>query len=362
MYKYVLCLCLATPTLWAQSLGINYQAGYTVPNNPDFPPLRQAAQGITVEYQFRPRPQRWTQYYRAYWTLGASYQTTGNARVLGDAYGVLPSWNFPIWQRPRARWVLGLGWGLAYLSKHYDSFENPTNTVIGSHWNAFALARCTYQRRFAPHWLGQIYAGVAHYSNGGSASPNLGINVPLLGAGLVYQWQPLESLQSLPRYRSDSTRAAYAKRFAPFVQLSVGVTDYGNRGAKFPVYVAYAGLSRQVSPTNKIGLGLEYVWHSGLYELYRLSESTMPPSQQFQRWCVLAQHEFLVGNWSFLTAGGIYINKHLAQRSLFASKIGVHYYPRSWFKHQHHQVWTGVHVRAYFGEAEFVEGVLGYLF
>jgi hypothetical protein len=109
----------------------------------------------------------------------------------GDAYGLLPHLSVPI---VRAGWFTAffrLGTGLAWVTKPYDSFDNPGQNALGSHWNNITQFRLGGEARLDAHF--RINAGFAlnHFSNGASALPNLGVNLASGYLGLVWSPQPV---------------------------------------------------------------------------------------------------------------------------------------------------------------------------
>jgi hypothetical protein len=375
-YSNLLCLltslwllfafALASRAVQAQNFGLQTKIGFSIANHPDFPPSQAPTLGIelslspTVSDKKKASPRAWQHWYRrSQLYFAAHYQTTGNAEVLGKAFALVPTMRFTL-NKPnqRLQTTFAMGWGLAYLSRHYNFFTNPTNIVIGAPINACATAAFQTKFQFSAHWAAAAELGVVHYSNAGTATPNLGLNIPYFGLSLGY---------NLADFRSDSItpkpdRTTLQPYFRPFAQSGIGITAKGQGNAKYPVYLASVGVSRAFSRISLLSLSLEYVYNMATAEFYRYNGGAAVSSRQIQRFCLTAQHEFLFGHWAFATAGGIYIGRHIDQRSIFATKVGLIYYPRNVFVPHRHQIWLAAYIRAYFGEAEALEFQLGYRF
>ena len=348
--------------IFSQTLTLSYHLGQTVKNNPIFPPLLAPAQGLAVKYSpARSFRSQWARLYpRTRLTFEASSQFLGNAAVLGWAWGGLAGLDFPLYQQKKHSFNTRLYLGLAVLSRHYDSFRNPQNVVIGSALNAFGKIEAAYSYQIKPFLGLNLGLAVLHYSNAGVQSPNLGINIIALSAGISYNFNLVkvnyfDSLNIKPKI-------SYNKKYRPFIQTNLGLTSVASRGAKFPIYTLFVGASKQFSPKGCVSAGLEWVYNTATFELYSHIAGQNLPKSQFYRYSFMAQYEFIFARLALVAGGGIYLNRHVAQRSIFSSKIGLNFYPRSLWKTAPFHSWIGIQVRAYFGEAEFAELVAGFRF
>jgi hypothetical protein len=67
---------------------------------------------------------------------------------------------------------------VGYVTRPYDSFHNPTENAIGSHWNNLTQFRLGLTYRLNKHWRLQVGASLTHLSNGATKLPNFGTNIP----------------------------------------------------------------------------------------------------------------------------------------------------------------------------------------
>ena len=357
---------LAFRAAQAQNFGLQTKIGFSIANHPDFPDTQAPTLGIElslsprVSDKKRASPRAWQYWYRrSRLYFAAHYQTLGNAEVLGKAFAFVPTMRFELGQpRKRLQTAFAMGWGLAYLSRSYNFFSNPTNIAVGAPLNACATAAFRAKYRISSHWEAAAELGVVHYSNAGTATPNLGLNIPYVGLSLGYNWAKF-ALDTLWQKPARTTLQPYLR---PFAQIGIGITAKGQGNAKYPVYLASLGVSRAFSRISLLSLSLEYVYNMATDEFYRYNGGAPVSARQIQRFCLTAQHEFLFGHWAFATAGGIYLGRHIDQRSIFATKVGLIYYPCNVFVSHRHQIWLATYIRAYFGEAEALEFQLGYRF
>jgi Lipid A 3-O-deacylase (PagL) len=374
---------------YSQTVSLGYSLGKTVKNNPVFPPLLDFSQSFYFQYEFKPNEKQvWGNFYpKTKFNLSASGQTLGNNEILGRAWAIVPALKLYFYNKKRYFLSLNLGLGLSYLTKHYDSFKNPQNVVIGSTINACGKADfgCFYSinSRFC---MG-VEFGLTHYSNAGVQSPNLGVNIAQSSLTISYclsAYKPIftdkkdslkNSLKFIQKHQNSlkntnkfdtNTSIFFIKNnrffnpiYRPLIQAGLGLTSIASRGAKYPIYGLFIGVAKQWNAKFCFSAGLEWIYNTATYELYNNQAVKMQKSS-FYRYSFLTQCEFIFGNFTLLTAGGIYLNSHVAQRSLLATKIGINYYPRSLFRFKNHHFYLGLQVRAYFGEAEFAEMVAGY--
>jgi hypothetical protein len=332
--------------------------GYTVPNNDNFPAILEPSYGFDINYT----PKRWkpSELVPAYKRLSVSYravfQSLGNKEFIGRSYGTNMTVN---WRYRNVE--LSAGLGAAYLDTPFDKLSNPLNRAIGSHLNFFGYAGAI---RWFPikNSVWQIGGGinVTHFSNANLSTPNLGVNIPSLQIGLRYtKKQPFVEEQKVYEKLNPNL-----KRLMFLGRTSLGLVEKGIDGGKYAVSTASVGFSKRVGYANQLRMGVEYIFDSRTY--YFLKHLSLYPDNRTQaasRYLVWLSHEFLFNHWGFLTEGGVYLKKHYGQRSIFSTKLGINFYPyQKLTAHKPYIPYIGWNVRAYFGDVDFSEIVLGWDF
>jgi hypothetical protein len=339
------------------ALSVGYGLGITIPNHPKFPEIKGPSHYGEMEWIHDNPLKLWSMYNRgAKLHLSGSFQSFGNLEVTGIALGFTPYVSLLLFKKNAFKSELQLGWGLGWLSKKFDSFYNPANIVVGTHFNSSVAARleCAYRiKNFEPF----LRLAVQHYSNGNAMSPNLGFNTPLVQAGLTFHYKTLDPALPLPHY----TFPVHDKRFSPFIQLGIGFTANISRGPFFPVYNINAGAQYLYKPARSIWAALEYSFNSSSYHFY-INNGADYQVNDFNRYALWVGHEWIFGRLGFLAIGGIYLNRHIGQRSIFPTQTGINFYPKLPYRYNKQQFWMGVHIRAYFGLADYVMLQMGYRF
>ena len=129
----------------------------------------------------------WQQLY-AYPSFGLSFYTTtlGNNNIHGREYALFPYFKFPLIASQKFSFSTVFGLGIGYVTKKYDPIENPYNVVIGSKFNIHFQANFMARAQLTEKWSLDLGLAFAHFSNGNSAEPNIGINNLSLNSGLSY--------------------------------------------------------------------------------------------------------------------------------------------------------------------------------
>lgn len=350
------------------SLGLAYGIGYTIPNHPNFPKIKGPSNSFELSWSHKSNCLWSILNGGAVFYLNANIQNFGNNAVLGHAFALTPAMYFPIVKNRQFSMQLQLGWGAAWISKKFDNFNNPDNIVIGTNINASVSAglELVYHRARMEPFLG---LKIQHYSNGNAMSPNLGLNIPMLQAGLRYLFERKIKATNLMRPDFKIKDTVYVKfdfnrpkiPFRPFFQMGLGVSANIQRGPFFPVYNVNAGLQWLYRPSKSLLLGTEYSFNSAVYEFYR-NNGSFTERDKFNRYAIWIGHEWIFGRVGFTALGGVYLNRHANQRSIFPTQTGINFYPKIPYLKPRNQFWIGVHIRAYLGLADYVMLQAGYRF
>jgi hypothetical protein len=110
--------------------------------------------------------------------------------VLGNATGIYAFNRFNLVGNRGTHLRFSLGSGVGYLSKVFGKADNHKNVTIGSHLNALVNFQLLFEQCLTPRLFFNAGIGITHFSNGAYRTPNLGLNLPAVTAGLLYRFQP----------------------------------------------------------------------------------------------------------------------------------------------------------------------------
>lgn len=187
----------------------------------------------------------------------AFFSSLGDNEIFGDAYAIYPFINFPFNKSKTNIFSFRFGVGVGYLTNKFDPKENYHNTSIGSNINAAINMTFEYQRKICDRFKMSLFAGLTHFSNGCSSSPNSGINI--INAGLSGTYLLKEQEDYIPK--QEISNREYRKIEPEFyIGMSYGVKriEY-NQKSDFSVYNLEFYAMDRVTNLSKIGIGLDLV-------------------------------------------------------------------------------------------------------
>ncbi|TDN37730.1 hypothetical protein A8B98_04225 [Hymenobacter sp. UV11] len=241
--------------------------------------------------------------------------------LLGQSYAASVYLSKPISRTARHDLSFRLGTGLAYFPQHYDLYTNRKNTFVGSALNATLQMRLEYDVAIGQH-LG-LLMGLAlnHYSNGATAKPNFGINLPTLLLGLNYhQLRPVPTATALAPDPADvehnfwniSTSLGYR-------QLSVGDPT------PYLVNSVTLAAGRRVNRKSNLLLGLEGFYDRSLVAALRDTARSQDHLPDVKKASGFLGHELLFGRLALVTHLGFYFYNPYKSNPFFYERVGLKY-------------------------------------
>lgn len=167
---------------------VAYQDGFVMVHTPKirhFKGVQPIGAEVNLQYQTTGK-KFWHQLYH-YPRLGISLLGLDYRQpILGKSVAASIYISKLVYDHPQAKIRVRLGTGLAYFSNYFDRRTNATNNVVSAPLNAVIQTRVEYDRKISQKLSVVTAVGINHYSNGGNAKPNLGINIGTLSVGLDY--------------------------------------------------------------------------------------------------------------------------------------------------------------------------------
>ena len=256
----------------------------------------------------------------------SGFRNDSISKELGRVFALYPYINFPIIPNESSTVTFKLGVGLAYLTNKFDPKENYHNYAIGSHLNAAVNLSFEYRQRIVDRLRWVTSAGLTHFSNGATRSPNMGINIFSIASGFSWHISPHKDLIDKKLRPKNYLFEFDGKRhFVTDYQYTLGFKDmsqqYGTHQYFF-VHDLAANLMLQLSERDRLGLGLELVYDNS-------DKLTKPNWDIYLKPGLLLSYEMLLDRVSFMFNLGIRNNVPLNSPSfgmLFYQKIAARYY------------------------------------
>lgn len=190
----------------------------------------------------------------------------GDSR-LGTGIGLYPYLMFPL--RSEAKKLnlnIQLGWGIGWITNKFDPIENHKNNAIGSNLNTIILIRATTKYECSDKLKFEAGVGLTHFSNGAMTLPNLGLNIPMIEAGLHYRIAMVKEVcnaQVMERMmRTDSLVDDRHWHFTAL--LAFGQNDIGSPGGnRFGAANIQTSLMKNTARKHRFGGGIDFMYSQG---------------------------------------------------------------------------------------------------
>lgn len=350
------------PEVFTGSIIPNYM------NGPDFGPRI----GLGVTYYKVSKENNSTNHYYKYPLLGiqAGFHRLGNPFVYGNEINLMPVLGLKL-EKGMFQW----GIGTSYFTKTYR--QNEGNQSIGSHLNwAF---QWMYYRTFdlSEDKKLRLGFGYHHSSNGHTQLPNYGLNSAVISMSIVPSSLISKDL------KQDPDQVPNGRKLFILTRSGIGMHEFGSttypiRGDKKLVF------------TQSLGVGFTFKehfrWYAGFgtrhYQHYADSISNSPQLQDLDvhpnNHYFLMGIEYLIYHFGISIEGGINLSKpfyfHFAQdyentdsfkytlKKIFPSRMGLRLYLLNTAKKPKHNIYVSAHINANFGQADFSEASLGYVY
>ncbi|KAA9331611.1 acyloxyacyl hydrolase [Hymenobacter busanensis] len=244
--------------------------------------------------------------------------------ILGKSYAASIYLNKTFWRTERQQLSFRLGPGIGYFPNRFDLETNHKNTFVSSALNATIQARAEYDVALTPKVAMLLGVAFNHYSNGATAKPNLGINIPTLIVGLNYHQQ--RNAVPLPLVPGADVPAELGKNFLN-VSTSVAFKQRNESDTKLYAVNSVSVIGgRRVNRKSNLLVGLE-----GFYDRSLIAEQrdTVPAGRSLQdvkKAGIIFGHELLFGRLAFDTHLGFYLYNPYKSNKFYYERIGLKYH------------------------------------
>jgi hypothetical protein len=374
--------------------------GQSLPSNKEFPDRTLQSQIWWHVSNEKNNPDiQWHQRL-AYTETGISlgYTDFGNPKILGSSFSILPFIKFRSFENNRFHTYLGLG--ASYFTTQYNTLENPLNRAISTDITWTFRSQLDYEWYQSVNWNYSTGISVVHHSNGHLRLPNNGFNSFLLSISATYKTKK-EAVEDTPTALNMS-RNTYLSFYKG---LGVNVfSEAGHFNRTKEVYTIGLEYGKVYQGIWKLGVGAFYRFYEHYYDYINNEEFLVRDNERFS---------YMKGNaFSNATNLGMYVKAELLLnyigielaiganiykpaykidyyinegwdfpprefpegwqfanldsryklRHLINSRIGINYYPLGNNHFKEHNFYIGAHINANYGQADFSELRIGYLF
>ncbi len=365
-YKILYAICLCCPYLLpAQtSLGLILHGGKTVRIHPRYPKTPCFSKGIEGYISLTPSGKApWHSLLRGpHFGFSFGIWSPGNPEVLGKMYSFMPVFGQLLAEKERWEWDYEIGASLVWFTRPYHRQTNPSNIAVGSHLSSLSFLRTRFFFTLMPSVSLMTGVGIIHSSNGGTSSPNLGVNIPECMVGIMYSVGNFSSKTQIKEYsRPPNRKNAYLWG----IRIGLGMTEnLAPGGPKYGVSTANIFWGKEATPWLNWRVGSEVFYsYRSKAALIEGEITTKGLNHKATGVVVYGGGEIVAGHIGLLMQAGTYlINPIQMEDYRIYTKLGIQFYPFDRQERNKRQFYTGVYVHAHSGEADFAEIGVGYLF
>jgi hypothetical protein len=385
LFSFILMMFIYNTSSAQQSVEAVFQTGKIVKNYPRFPQRDAAFIGRVAWSKKLDGGAGWHSHY-GYPEVTAQgvYGSLGNAKEFGNIHGASIGIRFTKDYRKNITLTAEASWGGALFNNPFDEKTNPDNVAIGSPFTFLTTADFGLLYHIHQRWSLIGRASILHCSDAHISLPNVGINLPMISAGIRYRFIKKSKQENLADIVTDSIQKPVKQKYKPKLnfRVALGVNEQGTEvgpvnGPNYAIYLASLYIYKHYNPVARWQTGFEGYYNTGTYD-FILSQRYYEEKQELRSMSFLYMlgHEYTFGNVTFLTQGGLYLYNRFNRdryeqiedpgirdklKTLFTARIGLNYYIFNSLK-EHNNIFVGWYVKTNFGKADFMEFSVGYTF
>ena len=272
----------------------------------------------------------------------------GSPEHLGMGFAVYPFIDFPLQARPKWTMTFRYGIGFGWVEKIFSAESNYRNAAIGSHLNGVMHFHLQLRQLLTERNELNFGIGITHFSNGSTAIPNLGINIPMARIGykhyfghpLAFQKEPIHEQRNFRRY-SAYAGAAIKKIYPPLGK------NY------FAGVISFMRL-QEMSAKSAWGIGADLFYDASIAPRFqREGQDSSGIAKNFREGIFGAIH-FSLGKAGLMFNMGYYLHTSWKEDGNFYHRICVRYYLQKLF--------FCMNLKTHYARADFIEWGIGWRF
>ncbi len=256
--------------------------------------------------------------------IGITYTNYGIDSIYGRCFSIYPNITFPIIAGKKLLWTFRIGDGVGYVTHLYGRhpIADTINNAIGSHLNDYASFNMDLRWRINPHWDIQGGWNFTHISDASFHQPNLGIN--LYGAHIGIHFYPVTSTPKTVKKDLKPLKNRWLIEGRAGLAFTQSEADYG---PSYPVYMGSLLVSRRWRSKNKMFIGADYAYFTGIYAFLRNNLIDVGTEKQNSyKSAIFFGNEYLFGRLGLVLQVGIYMKQSYLAQDPYYEKLGANYY------------------------------------
>jgi hypothetical protein len=328
--------------------------GYVMPHHENMQHLTAghfAAYEINFNVQ-KHGEKKWHALYK-YPVIGGAiwYADLANPDLLGKAVAIYPYMNFHLIHGKCFYLNYRFGVGLGYISKPFDYIDNYKDIAIGSHFNA------TFNMFYELKWIVKKKIsltsgfGITHFSNGSFKTPNLGINIPTVFAGIAYYLPYSENVIADTSWRKKKEKGSSLR-----LLFAGGMKQmYPAKGDTYGVFMISLNYAKALSHKRELVAGMDVFLDYSDKRAIKRKGIPLKNDLGILKPGLYAGHNFIFSRLHLLMQMGYYLYAKDKSDGMIYSRFGFEY-------DLNRSLYARLALKTHFAKADFVEWGIGYRF
>jgi hypothetical protein len=281
------------------------------------------------------------------WTIW--YADLANPDQLGKAIAVYPFMNFHLYHGKSFFLNYRFGLGLGYITKPFDYIDNYKNIAIGSHLNASINMFYEFKWLVKKKFSFTTGIGITHFSNGSFKTPNLGINIPTVFAGVAYYLKYPETITPDTSWKDKRIKVNSLR-----LLLAGGMKEiYPAKGDQYGVFMVSLNFSKALSYKRELVAGIDLFMDYSDKRAIKRRNIPLNSDLGILKPGIYAGHNFVFSRLHLLMHMGYYLYAKDKSDGMIYSRFGLEYdISRSCYAH--------LALKTHFAKADFVEWGIGF--
>jgi hypothetical protein len=265
-------------------------------------------------------------------------------KPVGNALAMLIHAGKKICSSKRTELQWRLGFGLAYVERRYDVYNNFRNNVISERLNFTLNGQLNFNYKISPKILFNMGIGLMHISNGALKRPNFGINLPTIHAGIG-----LNIVKGEDEYRKDSLKSFKRKTYIHATVFTGLKEVYPVNSPKYFLTGTNAYIERRMNRKSGLNIGIDLSYdHSKKAEIKNDTLNVANTFGNRSQIGLIAGHELYIHRLSLLTQMGVYLHDPTHLNKAIYQKVGFKYYLSD-------KIFVSMIMKVHFGIADWIE-------
>lgn len=339
----------STPGTRAIEVKIDY--GFVLAHRPAVLPLQQAhVEGFEIAILRPTTGKRFWEENFLYPDVGLTIAgfNLGSPDYLGMGIAVYPFINFPLnrsddWQI-HFRYGMGLGW----IEKTFNATDRIKNGAIGSHLNGVLHFDFHSRKKLNTNSFINLGVGLTHYSNGSTAMPNLGINIPTVHLGYLHYFG-----NHLPHVKPEESAVTKKGRIECYV---AGAFKKIHPPLGKTYYAGTLSVARlqAISSRSDWGIGADLFYDESIFQKLKQDHQENISESDNVRPGIYGAFQVATGKLGLMFNMGFYPYSRWKGDGNFYHRICFRYYINNFL--------VCMNLKTHYAKADFIEWGLGWKF